>query len=93
MANEPSGMKAAMRGKGMPPKMTGSAAGGLGRQRREILHLLAAPHAHAEVRGEALDLATRLAAHDWLDLHLPAQVVLAPQGVMPQLIEAHGAID
>ena len=31
MANEPSGMKAAMRGKGMPPKMTGSAAGGLGR--------------------------------------------------------------
>jgi hypothetical protein len=31
MANEPKGMKAAMRGKGMAPKMTGSAAGGLGR--------------------------------------------------------------
>ncbi len=31
MANEPKGMKAAMRGKGAGPKMTAGAAGGLGR--------------------------------------------------------------
>ena len=31
MANEPKGMKAAMKGKGMGPKMTAGAGGGLGR--------------------------------------------------------------
>lgn len=31
MANEPKGMKQAMRGKGAGPKMTAGAAGGLGR--------------------------------------------------------------
>jgi len=31
MANEPKGMKKAMRGKGAGPKMTAGAAGGLGR--------------------------------------------------------------
>ena len=31
MANEPKGMKQAMKGKGMSPKMTAGAAGGLGR--------------------------------------------------------------
>lgn len=31
MANEPKGMKQAMKGKGMDPKMTAGAAGGLGR--------------------------------------------------------------
>lgn len=31
MANEPKGMKAAMRGKGVGPKMTGGAGGGTGR--------------------------------------------------------------
>lgn len=31
MANEPKGMKQAMKGKGSPPKMTAGAAGGLGR--------------------------------------------------------------
>lgn len=61
--------------------------------RRWMLAVDDSPVSDNLYRGEALDLATRLAAHDWLDLHLPAQVVLAPQGVMPQLIEAHGAID
>lgn len=31
MANEPKGMKKAMKGKGAGPKMTGGAAGGMGR--------------------------------------------------------------
>ena len=44
-------------------------------------------------RGEAIDLATNLASHDWLERHLPAQVVLAPSNVQPQLIEAHGSAD
>jgi hypothetical protein len=41
-------------------------------------------------RGEAIDLATKLASHDWLDRHLPAQVVLAPASDEPVLLEAHG---
>lgn len=44
-------------------------------------------------RGEAIDLATNLATHDWLDRHLPAQVVLAPRPDQPLLIEAHGGAD
>jgi len=31
MANEPKGMKKAMKGKSLDPKMTGGAAGGMGR--------------------------------------------------------------
>ena len=44
-------------------------------------------------RGEAIDLATKLASQDWLDRHLPAQVVFATRDAQPQLIEAHGAAD
>ena len=44
-------------------------------------------------RGEAIDLATKLASHDWLERHLPAQVVLAPRSEQPVLLEAHGGAD
>lgn len=61
--------------------------------RRWMLAVDDAPVSDHLYRGEALDLAAKLASHDWLDLHLPAQVVFVPPGDLPLLIEAHGSAD